>query len=227
MKKNIILIMVLVFGLFVGGVDAQEITSLSSFSGLYFGSSVGVVSQTAYRKDLDGFLKKNSDWSTIGTGVNGGARIGCDIQCDNAVIGIVTSCSTVNLDQILRDYPKTDTSKFVKDNLQWCSTIRGRTGVVISNSLLYVTGGACFGRFKTTWKDEIAKFFSKKPRWGWVGGFGLEHKLRGGISFGVEFLYMQFANKDRLFTNDNPTTYRFGYSDAMMSGCVFLNYSPI
>ena len=64
--------------------------------------------------------------------------------------------------------------------MRWFGTVRARTGVVVDNLLLYVTGGFAYARFNnvlTVFEDAPATavaFANSRTRWGWTAGVGTE-----------------------------------------------------
>ena len=65
----------------------------------------------------------------------------------------------------------------------------GRLGYAFGPTLVYATGGAAFIGFD----DNVSGSDSDT---GWVGGLGIEHKLRENVSIGAEALYYGFENDD-------------------------------
>ena len=73
------------------------------------------------------------------------------------------------------------------DNVDYLATVRGRLGYAFGPRLLYVTGGAAFIGFDENLSGDDSDT-------GWVGGLGIEHKLRENVSIGAEGLYYGFEN---------------------------------
>jgi outer membrane immunogenic protein len=69
--------------------------------------------------------------------------------------------------------------------------IRGRVGVALDRSLLYVAGGVAFGNANTTYSSPAltsqASFNS--PRAGWTVGFGWDYAFTNNIIGRVEYRY--------------------------------------
>ncbi len=191
----------------------------NQFNGFYIGGNIGVTSHTAHRNDLDGFLTDNSGWSTIDTGFVGGIQGGYDWQCGSSVYGLLVDWDGTTIGRTLNDNPNDTVGNFIKDNHSWLTTIRGRAGLAVSNSLIYVTGGAAVAKIKTTWNSGGVSFNHNDTRWGWVGGFGTEYALCNNWDIGAEVLYLNFANKNKTFT-----TSTFGHSDSSASLRFFLNW---
>lgn len=73
------------------------------------------------------------------------------------------------------------------DNVDYLATVRGRLGYAFGPTLLYATGGAAFIGFDENLSGDDSDT-------GWVGGLGIEHKLRENVSIGAEGLYYGFEN---------------------------------
>ena len=197
----------------------------SDFRGFYVGGNIGVISNTFHRNDLDGFLTDNSGWSIVDTGFSGGVRAGYDYQCNGLLIGAIVDWDATTLDLTMRDNPNNDDTNFVENELSWYSTLRLRAGISVCDTYVYVTGGAAAAKFKTTWNDDPDRFDYNDTRWGWVGGFGAERIFCKNWSFGTEFLWLNFSNKNKTFTNIAQTEdYEFGHSDSAIVGRIFINY---
>src|SRR5262249_17443842 len=90
----------------------------------------------------------------------------------------------------------------VQSNLKSYGTFRTRTGVVVDNVLLYVTGGFAVAKFDRlyTLVDVSAgtadAFNDSSTRWGGVVGVGAEWAAWGNFSIKSEFLYARFRNTE-------------------------------
>jgi outer membrane immunogenic protein len=120
--------------------------------------------------------------------------------------------------------------------MKWFGTLRARTGLVVNDLLLYVTGGVAFARSDREFSfffqgkgggGDLDVFSSSHTRWGWTAGVGAEWAITTNVSLKSELLYMDFANKENSFTTVfiNPgTTYRFDNRDSVWVGRVGLNF---
>ena len=78
--------------------------------------------------------------------------------------------------------------------VDWLATVRGRIGITMSPTLLYVTGGVAFGGVRSSWTDNDAPpgnagLSVDKVKVGWVAGGGVEHAFAGNWLVRVEGLY--------------------------------------
>ena len=69
------------------------------------------------------------------------------------------------------------------DDFEYLASLRGRLGYSFGRTLVYGTGGVAFAGFNDDALDEEV---------GWVAGGGVEKKIRGNLSLGLEALYYNF-----------------------------------
>jgi outer membrane immunogenic protein len=194
------------------------------FSGFYAGANVGALGWSAFRDDNDGFLTDNSGWTNSDIHATGGFQIGYDWQSGPAVVGLVADWNWASANAFLRDEPNDPTDdNFIDSQMNWFATARGRAGVAVGNTLVYVTGGVVWADFDTTITDNAVSFSDGGTRWGLVGGAGAEFAFGGGWSLGTEVLYMRFAEDSQTF-NDGGTLYQFDYNDSALVARLALNY---
>jgi opacity protein-like surface antigen len=69
--------------------------------------------------------------------------------------------------------------------MRWFGTVRARTGVVLDNVLLYVTGGLVYARFNRDFTvlengppPVSAVFSSSRTRWDWTQALAPSGRLR-------------------------------------------------
>lgn len=187
-----------------------------AFHGWYVGLHGGSVGHTATRTDQDAFLNiavpAAATYSQTTTTAFGGAQIGYNYQCRDAVIGFELDGSWVNAEKTLRILPNFDPTLIstLNNGLDRVVTGRLRAGVVAADNLLvYVTGGFATARVKTTYSVVDTLFgtidqaqFSEWV-WGWTAGFGAEWSFWDRFSIRAEGLYMQFPERDLVFTTPN------------------------
>jgi outer membrane immunogenic protein len=136
---------------------------------------------------------------------NGGVQVGYNWQANCAVFGIETDFNWTNLranDTFTDGDGGTEDAITVESRLRWFGSVRAKTGIVVSNVLLYVTGGLAYARFDralTVFEDApatAAVFASSRTRWGWTAGVGTEWAFTSNWSLKSEFLYMRFVRDD-------------------------------
>lgn len=175
-------------------------------------------------------------------GPGGGVQAGYNWQTRCTVFGVEAdwTFARVNASTLVQDgdqsalVPTTDTIN-ISSQIRSFGTLRGRSGVVVDNMLLYVTGGLAAARFKRDWtyfEDGPATtgFFSdSKTRYGWAAGFGTEWCLFDNWSLKSEVLYMRFS-QDRTTVTGNGiigsagVPYRIDSNNSIWTTKIGLNY---
>jgi outer membrane immunogenic protein len=175
-----------------------------AFQGFYVGAHGGFASYTAHQNDLDAYFADNSGYTASDTGFTGGAQIGWNWQNCNALWGVEVDWSRGSLDATTRIAPGIPGLNFaMTSSVNSFGTLRTRTGLVVDNLLLYVTGGLAFAdmdfstRFVTAAVNERVSFGD--TRWGWTAGFGTEWAVGSNISLKSEVLYLSFAEETHGF----------------------------
>lgn len=150
---------------------------------------------------------------------NGGVQIGYNWQWNCAVFGFEADWSWTNLrasDTFTDGDGGTEDAITVESRLRWFGTVRAKTGVVVGNTMLYVTGGLAYARFDrtlTVFEDAPAtavSFSSDRTRWGWTAGVGSEWAFSSNWSLKSEFLYMRFVSGDTTVTGVTVNGVNFG-----------------
>ncbi|RYY25687.1 MAG: porin family protein [Sphingomonadales bacterium] len=129
------------------------------------------------------------------------ARIGLDKQYGNFVVGIVGEVGKSNIRDSVSAYSTTPASYSMSRKIDWNAGLRLRAGYAAGgNTLFYATGGGAYAKvehsFRTT---NTANSFSGRGRddvWGWQAGGGVEQKLGGGLSMGLEYIYTRYNDKN-------------------------------
>jgi outer membrane immunogenic protein len=151
------------------------------FCDAYMGVQVGyVLDKTTYSgmesTMLDTFLDDGKN-----DGVTGGLYAGCNFHAGSFVFGIEG-------DGNLMDVGYGDA---------WYATIRGRTGVMLDNTLIYATGGAAVGRvdmFSGNYMLEMSRTpYEISTKWGWAFGGGMEHWFTDRVSWKFEYLHIDLG----------------------------------
>jgi outer membrane immunogenic protein len=88
----------------------------------------------------------------------------------------------------------------VTQKLPWFGTARGRVGVAVDRSLLYLTGGLAYGQVRTDVIEvdgpgTVAAVSINKIRTGWTLGGGIESALVGNWTAKVEYLYLDLGSQ--------------------------------
>jgi outer membrane immunogenic protein len=150
---------------------------------------------------------------------NAGVQIGYNWQSRCTVFGIEADWSWTNAkasDTFFDGDGGTQDALSIESRMKWFGTVRARTGVVVDNLLLYVTGGLAYARFNrdfTVFEDApatAAVFSSSRTRWGWTAGVGTEWSFAPNWSLKSEFLYMRFVDDEQTFSAVTINGINFG-----------------
>jgi outer membrane immunogenic protein len=196
----------------------------AQFGGFYLGGNVGY-GYYDYRYHDRGNLVQTID-SDLPTSAslndnrwNAGVQVGYNWQVNCSVFGFEADWSWTGL-KASGDFfdgdAGTQDSFTLESRVKWFGTARTRTGIVVDNVLLYVTGGLAFARFNrdlTVFEDApatSATFSSSRTRWGWTAGFGTEWSFAPNWSLKSEVLYMRFQKDDPTFTGTTINGINFG-----------------
>jgi outer membrane immunogenic protein len=160
-----------------------------------------------------------------------GGLAGYNFQSGRVVYGIEVDGSWLSLkgSKALAPVPLVVDPITIHAKVSWLATVRGRLGITMSPTLLYVTGGAAFGGVKSGWFDAnlpVANGVSiDKTRFGWVAGGGIEHAFASNWSVRVEGLYHDLG-KDSASSFSVGTTYNttFRHRIATVRGAVALRW---
>jgi outer membrane immunogenic protein len=160
-----------------------------------------------------------------------GALAGYNFQSGRIVYGIEVDASWLSLkgSKVFATAPLIVDPLTIHAKVNWLATVRGRLGITMSPTLLYVTGGAAFGGVKSGWFDAnlpVADAVSiDKTAFGWVVGGGIEHAFANNWFVRVEGLYHDLG-KDTASSFSVGTTYNttFRHRIATVRGAVALRW---
>jgi outer membrane immunogenic protein len=175
----------------------------AQFGGFYLGGHVGAAYVRRETTDHD-FLWNGATTVSTGSGFMGGLQGGYNWQFRCAVFGFEADASWASdRNRELRlTFFDPDQEFLLRRELKSFGTLRARTGVVVDNVMLYVTGGLAWARINNSitfvdLQENLAFTASNdKTRWGWTAGFGSEWAFGGGWSIKSEALFMQFERRD-------------------------------
>lgn len=208
----------------------------ANFGGFYVGANVGWAYHDSSWTDRDNWIDNfgndfnTSSPSTTRNGWVGGLQGGYNWQSGCTVFGVEIDGSWAGLSgsKVYSPAPG-GTALTIDDKVSWWGTARTRTGVVVDNLMLYVTGGVAYANIKHNWTvtdpaPASEAFSSKTGRWGWVGGVGAEWAWTSNISLKSEVLYMRFAeNTTSGFSLAGNQTVNFDQRDAIWVSRVGIN----
>jgi outer membrane immunogenic protein len=175
------------------------------FHGFYVGAHGGYAMYTAHQNDQDAYFINPAGRTASDNGFTGGVQVGFNWQKScHTLWGIEADWSWANVDATTHIFPNIPGINFrMTSSIDGIGTVRARTGVVLDNLLLYVTGGFAFAdvdfrtRFAVGAVDE--RLSSSDTRVGWTAGVGTEWALSSNVSLKSEALYMNFGDDSHTF----------------------------
>jgi outer membrane immunogenic protein len=170
----------------------------ASWAGWYIGAHAGAAWQQA---------QSDYGFSFSKTAFIGGGQLGYNWQHGNFVFGLEGDISGL-----------AGKNKFYdgfSSSIRWLSTVRGRFGLAVGDTMVYTTAGVAFGGVK----HEIAPYSSTKTQVGWTVGGGVEHMWTRNWTIGLEGLFVDLGR-----SNLDTKAGRFRFSNQAVIGRVKLNY---
>jgi outer membrane immunogenic protein len=213
----------------------------AQFGGSYLGINGGwAYHDTTWVDRKDWVDKFSRDYhlgsvSTTRDGGTVGGQIGYNWQRNCTLFGIEVDANWADLKGSKFYSPREDrgfTDLTLAQKVQWFGTIRARTGLIIDDLLLYVTGGVAYANIKHAWTMDdtngdgiIESFSSKTGRWGLVGGVGAEWAWTQNWSIKSEVLYIRFREQTTsVFSEAANLNVKFDHQDSMWVARLGLNY---
>ena len=191
-----------------------------SWTGFYAGAQAGYAwgdnnGTIAYA--TPGGLSGDTSFGNDAQGVIGGAHAGYNTQIDTFVIGVEGTVDPTTLYRnVLALPPSAETNLGIGNTVNGSvqstiqGSIRARAGYAFDRLLLYGTGGAAFGAFKSYFQlygtdlnkaamppvgpNFYASDTSSATRVGWTAGGGIEYALNNNWSVEAEYRYSDFGH---------------------------------
>lgn len=174
--------------------------STESWSGLYVGVNGGVS-----WLNTDAFVTfapavpagPSQQVSFSAAGATFGGQVGYNWQFRNFVVGAEGDINWVGARAFSPGPPGSAAGTQYSSGLHWLATLRGRVGVAMSPTLIYVTGGLAFGRLENAATAFGGHQFAHalETRTGWTAGGGVEHMFNPRWSMKAEVLYVDFGTR--------------------------------
>ena len=188
-------------------------------------------SESESESDADGGGRAPDFHDTSKAGWNGGVLAGFNWQPSRCTIfGFEADWNWTNTtadDFHNALFQDTGVSVNIGSRMQWFGTFRARSGLVVDNLLLYVTGGVAWARFNRDFdfaSPELDHLLSgTNTRWGWTAGVGTEWAITPSISLKGEVLYLAFSSRENSFTVDS-SNFRFASNDSAWVSRIGLNF---
>jgi len=164
------------------------------WSGPYIGVHAGY--GEAYTNgiiDRGSFNLEQSDLDLSGVLV--GAQVGYNFQMDSIVSGVEADLSSLDFKDEIWDTPSSGSSNTAAD-IDLLATVRGRLGVAMDDTLLYVTGGFALADAESSLLNSGESLDVSYNDVGGVVGGGVEYAATQSIRFRAEGLYYFFNDKE-------------------------------
>jgi len=168
----------------------------ASWAGFYIGGHAGVAWHQAHAaSSYQGALALLPELSASKTGFIGGGQIGYNWQRGNFVFGLEADGSWLSVkagnQHNFFGYAFGATHK-----IEWLSTVRGRFGLAVGDTMAYVTGGVAFGGVKNQVGFVPGALTSDNDtRVGWAIGGGVEHMWTRNWTIAMEALFVDLGSK--------------------------------
>jgi len=188
---------------------AAPVAYVNTWEGLYIGIHAGAASQDSTCSPISGgtnpvgcagwgFLYYGSgDHRVRSTSALVGVEIAHNWQSRNFVYGVAADWSWTGLKG---NSAGCSGSCSYEAKVNWLASFRGRAGLAVENTMLYVTGGLALAGVKnTTWAGDPNSLdvnSTHKTAIGWVAGAGVEHMFNQRWSIKGEVLHYDFTNVD-------------------------------
>jgi outer membrane immunogenic protein len=210
------------------------------WAGPYIGVNLGVVRSESKFWDTGGSdVVETGTIVSDKTGVIGGGQIGYNWQSENLVYGVEADISGLD-SKISTEWTVGSrfTSRVTEHNIPWLATFRGRAGLAVGRTMVYVTGGLAVAETKDSARQtniSPGPFFGQtvliakdETRVGWTAGFGLEHMLTPNWTVRGEVLYVDLGRGDMVFPSINTIctacTYSGRFSHTLTLARAALNF---
>jgi outer membrane immunogenic protein len=128
------------------------------------------------------------------SGVEGGARIGYDVQFGNWVVGAVADIQGVDAEDSVTGFSTTPASYIFTRDLEQTAGLRARLGYVAGPALIYATGGAAWGKIENTFytsngANSFTSQVDEDTAEGYQYGAGVEWRLAPNLTLVGEYIY--------------------------------------
>jgi outer membrane immunogenic protein len=201
---------------------------VNSWAGPYVGAHGGFAWMRASQTITGGiFACAAFDGATCtirDTGAVVGGQIGYNLQQREWVFGVEADGSWSGLKKTVSFQPAFAHIK--NEKIDWLSSVRGRLGWALGDTLFYATGGVAFAHFDSGWAQigGSARLQADSTRVGWVAGGGIERIFTRHWSARAEFLHYGFGRKS---VNSNIAgTYTTAFRHDVSVVRLVINFRP-
>jgi len=199
----------------------------ANWAGWYIGAHAGaawqktdVTTDSSFYDGSSNFSNPNASFSK--SGFIGGGQIGYNWQHGNFVFGIEGDISGLSgrastSFQAGSGY----TTGTYSSKIRWLSTVRGRFGLAVGDTMAYMTAGVAFGGVKNsvTFDRFETTYSSSNTKTGWTVGGGVEHMVDRNWTVGLEGLFVDLGN-----SKVDTDAGQFQFANQAIIGRLKLNY---
>jgi outer membrane immunogenic protein len=202
----------------------------ATWTGWYIGAHAGVNWQQA--NSINNYSTTSANVAhTDGSGFIGGGQIGYNWQHGNSVFGLEGDISWLGGGGSASTASSGKIGNAVSNKVDWLSTVRGRMGLAVGDTMVYATGGVAFGHatnsqspFETSIGNVLHTKSEAKTKVGWVVGGGIEHMWDQHWTVGLEGLFVDLGKSTASVTPLSGFTKSTTFSNQIVIGRVKLNY---
>lgn len=194
-------------------------------AGFYIGANAGYAQHDA--DTVDRIIGGISLLNETTDGFTAGVTVGHNWICGKALFGLEADWNWSGIENN-RLYSIGGLVPLLQDNrsIDWYGTLRTRTGLVVDNVAVYMTGGLAFADIKHSVDIPIVNlnlFNADDVRWGWTVGAGIEIAHWDRVTIKTEALYMSFENRDIGLNIPVPLALSVQDRDSMYVGRIGVN----
>jgi outer membrane immunogenic protein len=171
----------------------------------------------------DGYFFPNPNASISKSGFIGGGQLGYNWQHGNFVFGLEGDISGLS-GRASTSFDTGYQTGSYSSKMRWLSTVRGRFGLAVGDTMAYMTAGVAFGGVRSTVNfDDIGTYSRSQTKTGWTIGGGVEHMLSRNWTIGLEGLFVDLGSTTVNHGSDNSNK-STRFSNQAIIGRVKLNY---
>lgn len=127
-------------------------------------------------------------------------RIGIDTQRGNIVLGVVGEFGKTEINDSVTAFSTTPASYTLYREIDFEGAVRARAGYAAGTTLFYGTFGPSYARinraFSTTNTTNAFALRGDEMQFGLTGGGGVEQRIGGHFSFGLEYMFHHYNDDD-------------------------------
>jgi outer membrane immunogenic protein len=195
----------------------------AQFQGWYIGGAIGAARLNVTANQTfgstgncgsEGAVGTTSSCAASATGFTAGVQVGYDWQSRYFVYGVVADWTWTGLKHTTTNNVGGTSIPFITAKVDWLATFRGRMGLAVDDTMVYLTGGLALADLKSSVGNKVCDSSStlclnglNTVQAGWVAGVGAEHKFTQNWSVFTEFLYYDLGHASASSSNGFSTDF--------------------